>query len=122
MENPADYGIPVASGFGFGPNEYGIVLARERRAMACGLDLGSVNDATALCIMESVESPEVDAQGNPIFGTDYIQKLTPPRYEIRGIRRLPTGMSYPQIIGQVGLALAHPEIRGAALIVDRTGC
>jgi hypothetical protein len=121
MENPADYGIPVAGGFGFGPNEYGVVLARERREMACGLDLGSINDATALCVMVKVESPEVDAQGNPVFDTSYIQKLMPPIYQIRGLKRLPTGLSYPQIIAQVGIAMSHAEIHGAALVVDRTG-
>ncbi len=105
-----------AQEFGQTLNEQGYVPARIRRRMAVGVDLGTVNDSTAICVMESIEEPVAE------IGSDLIQKLSRPRYEIRGLKRLPLGLTYPQIVTQVGRALMQEEVRGAALVLDRTGC
>lgn len=105
-----------AQEFGQTLNEQGYVPARIRRRMAVGVDLGTINDSTSITIMESIEEPIEE------IGADLIQKLSRPRYQIRGLKRLPLGLTYPQIVTQVGRALMQDEVRGATLVLDRTGC
>ena len=123
MENPADFGIPSGANDGWGPNAMltvGYAIQPERRRMAIGLDLGTLQDSTVMVCMESVESPEVDCDGKPVVGPDLVQKLSRPIYQIRLIKRLPLGLSYPMIAAQVALVMSNPECRNAQLVLDRT--
>jgi len=89
--DPSEFGIPTGENSGWGPNALalGYREAIERRTMAVGLDLGTVADYSVVAAVEMVESPEVDAAGNAVVPTDYVQRLMPPRYEIRNLTRLP---------------------------------
>jgi len=121
MENPADYGIPSQE---WGPcaiTASGYVAAVERRQLACGLDPANLVDFCGVAIVESIESPEVDAQGQPVLDINQRQKLLPARYEVRSLRRLPRGVGYLAIVAEVGRLIAHPEMRGAVLCVDAGG-
>ena len=70
-----------------------------------GLDLGQVQDYTALVIAE--------------------QQATPPAasYQIRHLERFALGTAYPLIVTAVQTLLPQPPLQGhAALVVDATGC
>jgi hypothetical protein len=118
--DPADYGIPTQE---WGPNVMtcGYVEAKERRVMAVGVDPASLVDYCGICVMESVELPAFDEAGSPILD-NLRQRLTAPRYEIRNLRRLPHGLSWPQIVSEVARLMSHPEIAPSAhLVLDAGG-
>ncbi len=75
-----------------------------------GLDLGQVNDPTALAI---VERPR-------------IRSLTAPKpiYSVRHLERFPLGTSYPAIVAGVRGILTRPPLDQCTvfLAVDKTGC
>lgn len=64
-----------------------------------GLDLGQVNDYTALSIIQ----PVVD------------------ELHVRHLERL-RGVPYPQIVEQTVALMRRPALAGAALVIDQTGC
>lgn len=94
----------------------GCIPARRRVRLSVGLDIGQVSDPVAACAMRSIEEPidEID--------TSLIQKLARPRYEIVGLKRLPLGTSYPNIVSYCRNLMLSPALAGASLIMDRTGC
>lgn len=94
----------------------GCIPARRRIRMAVGLDIGQVSDPTALCVMRSVEEPTDE------IGTDLIQRLSRPRYEVIGMKRLPLATSYPDIVSYCRNLMLSPALAGASLVMDRTGC
>jgi hypothetical protein len=92
-----------------------------RKELFIGLDLGQVNDPTALSITERVTANHPD---------EYLHQLAlerrpyppslPAEYHVRHLDRW-VGMSYPEIIRRVGaVRLKLPE--STKLIIDATGC
>jgi hypothetical protein len=66
-----------------------------------GLDLGQSRDYTAIAI---------------------VQKLgLPPCYQVRELKRLPLGTSYPEIVEKIKTAMDHPSVKPNLLAVDATG-
>jgi hypothetical protein len=118
--DPSEFGIPTSK---WGPNvlTLGYVEARERRQLAVGVDPAALVDYCGVCLMESIEEPEFDAAGNPALDLHQHQRLLPPRFEIRSLKRLPRGISHLQIISEVSRLITHPEVAGAQIVVDRTG-
>lgn len=43
------------------------------------------------------------------------------RYDIRHLQRLPLGMSYVDVVYDIGVLLERPPLKGADLVVDATG-
>jgi hypothetical protein len=74
-----------------------------------GLDLGQVNDPTALAILER---PRIHNLSDP-----------PPVYAARFLHRFPLGSSYPAIVAGLQEILTHPELNQCEvfLAVDKTG-
>ncbi len=74
-----------------------------------GLDLGQVQDFTALAVVERVEAEDAATK--------------PPRYEVRHLERPPLGTGYPQIAARVGEVLRRlpSRPRRPRLVVDATG-
>jgi hypothetical protein len=97
-------------------NADGWIPTRPVLEYALGVDLGQSFDPTSLCLLEHRRDPILPVSA------DLIQKLTPSRYIVRHLSRVPLGTSYVAIAGIVGGVLARPEIRGnCELIIDRSG-
>lgn len=71
-----------------------------------GLDLGQVNDPSALVVLEQATSEEAEL---------------PHYYNVRHLERLPLHTKYPAIVEIVQGIMAAPQLLGAMLIVDGTG-
>jgi Terminase RNaseH-like domain len=70
-----------------------------------GLDLGQMQDYTALCVVRRVE----DNGHKPIF-------------QVGHLSRLPLGTTYPAIVAHVAERMVSPQLRGKAeLVIDITG-
>src|SRR5262249_36966000 len=75
-----------------------------------GVDLGQSQDPTALCILEACE--EV---GDPADPARYV-------YDGRHLMRFPLGMSYPEMVRQIGTILTRAPLGPhTELIIDETG-
>lgn len=70
-----------------------------------GLDLGQVQDYSALCALET-SRPE---------GERLLQ------HEVRALKRWPLGTPYERVALDVATACARPAVQGADLVVDETG-
>lgn len=66
-----------------------------------GLDLGQSHDYTAAAIVQRLGSP--------------------PCYQVRELKRIPLGTSYPDIVERTQKVIQHPYINPNLLIVDGTG-
>jgi hypothetical protein len=73
-----------------------------------GLDLGQVQDWTALAIIERVEVPR--------FTVPPVEK-----FHLVHLERVTLGTTYPAIVSHVAGLLARPVLRGSPLVVDATG-
>ena len=96
-----------------------------------GLDLGQVNDPTAIAIVEKIKEPTGErittvrrrwtgGAGGARFGetTD----VTVDKFHLRYLQRLPLGTSYPDIVRHVQEMLQRPELaKKTQLVVDATG-
>jgi hypothetical protein len=81
-----------------------------------GLDVGQVNDPTALVIAERLEHwlPAWDEKGN---------QKTCNLYHLVHLERLKLGTPYPAQVAHVKAVLEQPPVRGAvSLALDYTGC
>jgi hypothetical protein len=71
---------------------------------ALGLDLGKINDYTAVSIVE------------------WIRDVPPYKVNVRHLQRFPLGTSYPVVVDQVEDMLRRPPLRGQCdLVIDATG-
>jgi len=95
------------------------------------LDLGQVNDFTALSLVERVPPAPYPPGTEPMATVDLGGGMTrtqpapdtrKPDYHIRGLERVPLGTSYVAIVALVKQRMASsPLFRGAPLLIDRTG-
>jgi len=89
---------------------------RQRSPYFLGLDLGQSQDPTALALLEreDIESAERD----PVTFERRMVNL----YRIRGLKRLPLGTRYPDIVRQVNDILdVSTEGHSTTVVVDATG-
>jgi hypothetical protein len=86
-----------------------------------GLDLGQIQDYTALVIIEMKnESRLADAELEARLGGQPIVKI--PTFDLRHIERFHLGTSYPAVIDRLKIVINKPELHGnSILIVDQTG-
>ena len=73
-----------------------------------GLDLGPVQDPTALAVLERTLVP--DGTGRKV-----------PHYAVRHLERFVPGTPYPAICAAVARLFAESPLRGSVLAVDQTG-
>lgn len=100
-------------------NEFGYIPARPESSFCLGLDLGQTIDPTAACVVERIRTPIPPPEG---IGSDLIQRLAEPRYELRWLERMPLRTSYVAIAAHVGSLLAKPPLRdNCQLVLDLTG-
>ena len=79
-----------------------------------GLDLGQVNDPTALCVLEKVDAP-------PPAKPSSQAKQNQQHYQCRLLKRWPLGTPYPTIVDQVSALVAHEPLSDCTLAIDATG-
>jgi hypothetical protein len=94
-----------------------------------GLDIGKVNDPTALVVLEQVcpavpesstyRSHDLWRDGQPVPPPS--PKPLPAHYQARHLERFPLGTSYPSMVAQVQTRMGSPVLRDAMLVVDATG-
>ncbi len=95
------------------------------------VDLGQVNDYTALCVVERVPPPAFPPGTQPMMTRDLGGGMTrtqpapdtrKPDYHIRHLERVPLGTLYHAVVARVkGLLGESPLLRGAPLVIDQTG-
>ncbi len=95
------------------PAEPGFRLEEEVPIYMLGADLGKSSDPTALCVTEHRKTFKHHVSG--------LRRQISERFDVRHLQRLPLGMSYPQIVAEVGRLAARPPIVGCEIIVDATG-
>jgi hypothetical protein len=76
----------------------------------CGLDLGKVQDFTALAILER-PAPQTA-----------LEAFRPATYSVRHLERLPLLTPYPEVVTHLRTCFREPAVHGALLAVDGTGC
>jgi hypothetical protein len=98
-----------------------------------GVDVGQLNDYTALVALETVPTPtgeqEVDYDATSYTTDAHTGRRTGPlrerllaHYHARHVERLPLGLSYPQQVAHVAALLARPPLAGQTdLVLDATG-
>jgi len=101
-----------------------------------GLDLGQLNDYTALAIAERIEPPVASLSaypwqpGHPLYekGKHLVSTPQPPLlkvqayYHLRHLQRFPLRTSYPSIVAEVKALVSLPELDDdVTLVVDHTG-
>jgi len=95
------------------------------------VDLGQVNDYTALCVVERVPPPAFPPGTQPMMTRDLGGGMTrtqpapdtrKPDYHIRHLERVPLGTLYHAVVARVKELLGEsPLLRGAPLVIDQTG-
>jgi hypothetical protein len=91
-----------------------------------GVDLGQVNDFTAIAVLERTDHvlpPELEAQyaAERALGARGAEERVRPSYAVRHLARLPLGTTYPRVVAEVRWLLASDALRSARLVVDATG-
>jgi phage terminase large subunit-like protein len=89
-----------------------------------GIDLGQVNDFTAIAVMEKVPQSTIEevvrVEGNMTY-RKMAKVEKPPHLYCRYLDRVDLGTKYPDIVKRTKARLAMPELKGATLVVDGTG-
>lgn len=91
---------------------------KYRHSYVAGLDVGQINDSTAVGVLEVVEAQPMYPH-IPEF-VEVANKI-PPRYLLRGLERFPLGMRYPDQVRRVVEIMRKPQLAEVRLFMDRTG-
>lgn len=84
---------------------------REKAEYVCALDLGKSQDFSAFVAAE--------VRRETVHG---VPTANPPRVHVRHAERFTLGTSYPAVVREVCKLMRHETLKGAPLVVDRTGC
>jgi len=98
-------------------------LITYQHSMHVGIDVGQVNDPTALAVVERLR-PVPDLRHLPAALHERAIKEaaeTPKRLNLRYLERLPLGVLYPQQVEIIMARLFAPQLRGAHVYLDATG-
>ena len=83
---------------------------RSQSHFVVGVDLGQSQDPTAVCVIESYSVRE-----DPIAPAQHF-------FDVRHLMRFPLGLSYPTMVGDIGLMLSREPLGcRAELVIDETG-
>lgn len=99
-------------------------LVIERRDFFAGVDVGQVNDPTAIAIVERV-TPEPNLRELPEVQHEAARKAAkamPLRFDLRHLERIQLGTPYPQQVEQVSARLNDHRLCDVSTFLDMTGC
>jgi hypothetical protein len=85
---------------------------RSQSRFVVGVDVGQAVDPTAVAIIENFDTR--------LDGSSPLES----HFHVRHLQRLPLGMSYPNIVIEIGTMMTRPPLDNAdcELVVDATGC
>lgn len=95
-----------------------------------GLDLGQVNDYTALVVLEHLQTYKIEQVPKPrrdkyvVTAHDWeeVETVDKALYHARHIERFPLGTSYPDVVSRVKILTETDELKDRyGLIIDQTG-
>lgn len=75
-----------------------------------GLDLGQMQDYSALAVVERTENPDPNNAKKTLY-----------HFAVRHLHRWPLGTAYPAIVADVKTLFGAPPLTSRALAVDQTG-
>lgn len=99
-------------------------LTEVERRMFVGIDIGQVNDSTALAVVErlrAVPAPWAKSSPNQRARARQAAAEEPLRLNVRHVERLPLGILYPRQVEMIMERLQRPALRGATVYLDATG-
>lgn len=88
-----------------------------------GIDIGQINDWTAISVIESIAAVPV-LQGlhhSQIADAKAAAKTVPTRLDLVHLERIPLGTVYPRQVEMICRLLREPSLRDAATYLDATG-
>ena len=87
-----------------------------RQKYFVGVDLGQTTDPTAICVLEVLDVPNIEA------GQIYSEvPFHPTAFHVRHLERLKLGMSYVEQAGYIHQMMHTAPLTKATLVVDQTG-
>lgn len=94
------------------------------RSFVAGVDVGQVNDWTAIAIVERVEAVADVVGMHPAFVPEIQKeaKAIPVRLDLRHLERIPLGTMYPEQVALVQGLLRRPQLGDVRTFLDMTGC
>lgn len=98
------------------------IPARSLDRFTVGVDLGQSVDATAICVLHHTITPLDDSEWSVDQERHVITQPTETRFDVRHLERLPLATPYPEQVSAIADILSRPPLRGAALVLDATGC
>jgi len=110
-------------------NPDGVFLPRRTRYIF-GVDLGHQSDPTAIALIEHIAGVlDFNSEWERHTGTGLRPQQSANQYNVRGLRRLPLKLAYPDQVARVKELLDRPPFCGvpadnippATLLVDATG-
>lgn len=98
-------------------------LVRFERSFIAGVDVGQVNDWTAISIVEKVEPIPAVAPGRAHHreSVNAAAKIET-RLDLRHLERIPLGTRYPDQVTHVRELLRRPQLEDVRTFLDMTGC
>lgn len=97
------------------------LITFEKRLFA-GIDIGQVNDWTALSVIERVRAvPRTGLHFGLIDQAEEDAKRTPMRLDLVHLDRIPLGTLYPKQVEIIATLLRQPILSGVTSYVDLTG-
>jgi hypothetical protein len=113
----------------------GLAITGRLNPVTVGIDVGQVNDPTAVCVCEvsQIDTGKIRYRGKPTLGHHDVKgNWIPPKgaepvlrseYTVRHIARLPLGTSYPDVAIIIADMLCSPMFanRNVRVLIDVTG-
>ena len=118
--------MSIADDLGLSPyqlNAAGYFPAVEKHSWVLSVDLGQVNDYTAISIIERVDMPMPTIDGGDWMDKYNRQKMQDPVFKVVYLYRFPLGTTYFDIRDEVVRMLQKQPLKsnGCKLVIDKTG-
>lgn len=99
-------------------------LVRFDRSFVAGIDVGQVNDWTAIALLERVEAvPDIENLHHGVHGEARKEAAAIPlRLDLAHLERIPLGAPYPDQVARVQSLLRQPALGDVRSFLDMTGC
>lgn len=97
-------------------------LVTLERDFIIGIDIGQVNDSTALAVLERFRAvPRPGVHRSLLEEAKQEAREIPQRLDLVHLHRIPLGTDYPKQIEILQEILTRPELRGMPVYLDATG-